>query len=193
MHALWEGAASRAIQVLPLSKANYKIAVQIIEEQFGRPQQIISAHMEDLLKISSCCSDKTSHLCSVYDKIHINVRGLESLGVGAEQYGNFLIPVIMSKLPADVRLQVARITAKEVWEIQELLGVIKREVEAQELSDTIRLSERRVNEGSSNRSYDPPTASTLVTRNQSSNTISGRVHCIYCGETHYSASCTKIS
>ena len=73
LHALLEGAASRAIQGLPLSKANQKIAVQIIEEQFGRPQQIISAHMEDLLKIPSCCSDKTSHLHSVYDKIHINV------------------------------------------------------------------------------------------------------------------------
>ena len=135
--------------------------------------------MEDLLKIPSCCSDKTSHLCSVYDTIHINLRDLESLGVGAEQYGSFLIPVIMFKLPADVCLQVARITAKEVWEIQELLGVIKREVEARELSDTIRLSERRVNEDSSNRSYAPPTASALVTRNQSSNTVSGRVHCFF--------------
>ena len=97
----------------------------------------------------------------------------ESLGVGAEQYESFLIPVIMSKLPADARLQVARITAKEVWEIQELLGVIKREVEAQELSDTIWLSERRVNEGSSNCSYGPPTASAFISRNQSSSTVSG--------------------
>ena len=66
---------------------------------------------------------------------------------GTEQYGNFLIPVIMSKLPDHVCLQVAIITAKEVWEIQELLGVIKREMEAQELSNTIRLDERKVIEG----------------------------------------------
>ena len=76
--------------------------MQIIEERFGRPQQIISDHMEDLLKIPACFGDKTSQLCSVYDKIHITVQGLESLGIIAEQYGSFLILVIMSKLRPDV-------------------------------------------------------------------------------------------
>ena len=43
-----------------------------------------------------------AQLCAVYDKISMNVRGLEAIGVTADQYGSFLIPVIMEKLPADV-------------------------------------------------------------------------------------------
>ena len=36
----------------------------------------------------------------------MNVRGLEAVGVKAEQYGSLLIPVIMSKLPEEVRIQL---------------------------------------------------------------------------------------
>jgi len=39
--------------------------------------------------------------------------------------------------------QVARVTAKEAWEIQELLEIIKAEVEATEISETIRINEKR--------------------------------------------------
>ena len=46
------------------------------------------------------------------------------------QYGSFLIPVIMQKLPAEVRLQIACGSAKDVWEEEELLAVIKTKVEA---------------------------------------------------------------
>ena len=72
----------------------------------------------------------------VYDKISINVRGVEALGVNSSQYGSLLIPVVISKLPQDVRLQIARNTAQDVWEMSELLSVIRKEVEAREISDT---------------------------------------------------------
>ena len=46
----------------------------------------------------------------------------------------------MSKLPQDVRLQIARNTAQDVWEMSELLGVIRKEVEAREISDGIKVT-----------------------------------------------------
>lgn len=49
----------------------------------------------------------------------------------------------MSKLPAEVRLQIARVSARDVWEVDELLRVIKSEVEAREISDTIKINERK--------------------------------------------------
>ena len=84
---------------------------------------------------------RASHLRLMYDKIHANVRGLEALGVKAEEYGSFLIPVIMAKLPSEVRLQIARVTTRDVWQVDELFQVIKCEVEARELSDSVRVSE----------------------------------------------------
>ena len=60
-----------------------------------------SAHVKDLLKTPSCCSDTTFHLHSVYDKIHINVKGVRSLRVRVEQYKNFN-PGNYVKLPPDM-------------------------------------------------------------------------------------------
>ena len=59
-------------------------------------------------------------------------------GVHSEQYGSLLIPIIMSKLPSDVRLQVARTMQKDVWEIKDLLEIIRNEVEARELSEHVK-------------------------------------------------------
>ena len=48
----------------------------------------------------------------------MNVRGLSALGVGAEQYGSLLIPIIMAKLPNNVKLHIARETQEDVWKIE---------------------------------------------------------------------------
>ena len=76
--------------------------------------------MNELLKLLCCSGDKVTQLRAVYDKISMNVRGLEAIGVTADQYGSFLIPVIMGKLPADVRLQIARVTTREVWDVEQM-------------------------------------------------------------------------
>ena len=84
---------------------------------FGKPQNIISKHMYEMFKIPGCVNDNASQLRLVYDKISVNIKGLESLGVSSNQYGSLLIPVIMSKLPHEIRVQVARNTALEVWDV----------------------------------------------------------------------------
>ena len=79
--------------------------------------------MEKLQQVPKCSGERASQLRLVYDKIHANIRGLEALGVKAEEYGSFLIPVIMAKLPSEVRLQIARVTTIDVWKLDELLNV----------------------------------------------------------------------
>ena len=166
LHALLEGQAARAIQGLTLSESNYQAAVEILNECFGKTQQIISAHMDELLKLPTCTWDNPGQLRIIYDKIKINVRGLESLTVKAEQYGSFLIPVIMSRLPAEVRLHVARVSTKDVWEINELLKVIQAEVEAREMSDSMKIQEKKGTETTPTpkRGFSPGTANSLLAR-----------------------------
>ena len=60
------------------------------------------------------------------------------MGVSSNQYGSLFIPVIMSKLPHEIRVQVARNTAREVWDMSELLEVIRQEVEAREISEGVK-------------------------------------------------------
>ena len=83
--------------------------------------------MDELLKILPCTRFKASQLRFVFEKLSINVRGLKAMGVKSNQYGSLLIPVIMTKLPNDVRLQIARYAQRDVRENGELLEIIQKE------------------------------------------------------------------
>ena len=107
-----------------------------MKDRFGNPQTIIAFHMDKLLQIPKC-GEKASHFRLIYGKIYANVCALEALDVKAEEYGSFLIPVLMNKLPNKVRIQIARVTARDVWKVEEMFQAIKYEVDAHELSDTV--------------------------------------------------------
>ena len=111
----------------------------------------------------------------MYDKININIRGLDSLGIKAEQYGSLLIPIIMTKLPPDLRLRFARDTDEDVWEIKELMELVKREVEARKTSEGVKAQSMRssgLNAPGFTPSFNPSNS---------------------CGGDHFSASCTKVT
>ena len=192
LHLLLEGQAARAIQGLTRNEANYKSAIEILHKRFGRVQNIISTHMDEMLKIPACTSDKASQLRLVYDKIDINIRGLESLGVSSHQYGSLLIPVIMSKLPHEITIQVARNTAREVWVMADLLEVIRQEVETREFKEGVKtnvtLEKLHPNH------HKTPTANALLSQDGTRFSSTGnQVKCAYCGGAHFSASCETVS
>ena len=60
---------------------------------------------------------------ALYDTVEANVQRLKSLGVHSENYGSMLLPVILAKLPSDLRLIISRTydTAEAEWNIEELL------------------------------------------------------------------------
>jgi hypothetical protein len=74
LNSLLEGEAARAIQGLPLTNANYNVAVEILRERFGKPQTIIAAHMDDLLKLPTFSANcRVKELRAVLDQLTIHV------------------------------------------------------------------------------------------------------------------------
>ena len=94
----------------------------------------------------------------------------------------------MAKLPPPVHLQIARVTTRDVWDMDELFQVMKREVEERELSEGIKVYDLKKSEGV-NRRPPIPTASPLVVKEDNPS----RIKCVYCRGDHYSASCEKIN
>ena len=186
LHTLLERSTVHAIQGLALTEGNYNTAIGILKERFGKSQQ---SYMKDFWKIPVCTNDKPSQLLSLYDKINVNVHGLEALGMGVKECGSFLILIVIDWLPADVCLQIARATTKEIWEIDEVLEVLRTEIEAREISDKIKVTEN----------HNPLLQS--QPKNHSVNSIridctwNGKSQCILCllNENHYSASCGKVT
>ena len=186
LFSLVEGPAARGIQGLTLSEANYKAAKEILKQRCGRPRQVIAAHMDELLKIPLCAGEKSSQLCYVYDKVSIHVQG----------HGSMLIPVTMSKLPTEIRVQIGRLTLSEIWSIREMVELIHKEVEAREASEHIKLNnEKKTAQSYSlntnrNLSSKPSPASALFLRSSNRPT---EMCCVYCKSSHYSAACDKVT
>ena len=185
-----EGAAARIVDGLQITEKNYDAAKKILKKRYGKCQMIITAHMEKLLKLRPCTGEKPNQLRYLFDKISIHLRGLESLGVTSENNGATLIPVLMGKLPADIRVQVARLTSNDAWSLKEILELLENEVEAREVGESIKANDERVQFSSNPR--NPPirnTASTLYTDMEKRKP---NITCVYCNGEHYSASCERI-
>ena len=65
--------------------------------------------MKILLGAKSVSSEtQVASLCRLYDKVENNVRSLSSLGVNSESYGSLLSPVLLQKLPLELRSIIRR-------------------------------------------------------------------------------------
>ena len=111
--------AESAIAGLPLTADHYKIAIDILKDRFGKPQLLISNYMDALLKLPSVNSvHETKKLRELFDKIEINIRGLNALGVESQSFGNLLVPVVMEKIPSELRVVVSRkFGSEESWNL----------------------------------------------------------------------------
>ena len=185
LKSLMEGSAASCIQGLTLSEANYDAAITMLQERFGRPQQIITAHMEELLRIGST-GDRPSSLRSTFDKIMVHVRGLGSLGIGSEQYGSLLIPVIMSKFPNEVCLRAAHETNRMCGRLRgycELLS--KKWKPGKQVKEHVSILVEQLSFPTGLQLNSNPTTGSFVTN-------STGIRCVYCNGDHFSASCTKV-
>ena len=76
----------------------------------------------------------------LYDLIEVLCRGLNGLGVTVELYGSILVPVLLSKLPPDIKLIVSRKIEGDSWQLDKLLEVLKNEIFARERCSFINAS-----------------------------------------------------
>lgn len=188
LNSLLEGSASEAVAGLRLTAANYNEAVAILQRRFGDTDQIVSKHMEALLTLEAVVSQNNSKaLRRLHDQVESQVRGLRALGIPAESYGSLLAPVILSKLPQELRLIVSREVREGRWHLDELMRVIDVEIKARERASNTATS-------STNGSRQPkapdrglPTNATLF----SSDSLVPK--CSYCRQQHSSVSCRTVT
>ena len=78
--------------------------------------------MDSLIKLPSVTT--MGDICKVrlvFDQIESRVRGLQGLGVTSESYGNLLIPIMLNKIPEELKLIISRKFEKDDWNLDRLL------------------------------------------------------------------------
>ena len=157
--------------------------------RFRNKQRIISAHLQSLLKLQDCPNDKVTQLRYIYDKINVHVRGLESLGMSQESYGGLLIPIIMQRMPSEITIQVARKVTEDIWPIKEILEIIRCEIEARELGESVLASKQVIRQPWPTQMYRKqsiPTTKSFFTNEQQGK-------CYLRSKDHLTISCKEIT
>ena len=187
-----EKTAAETISGLPLTSSNYLEAIELLKARYSNKQIITSKHMDTLMQLPGVSSSEDLRkLRFIYDKTEGIVRSLQGIGITSETYGTFLIPVIMEKLPPDLRLTLSRKLCEE-WDLNSLLKASGTELTLREkcsLTSGASATSSRPREERSQQSHyrnnpRPPTTTSTLHNN------SGNIRCSFCKGAHFSTSCT---
>ena len=73
----------------------------------------------------------------MYDQIEVCVRNLKALNIDIATYGAILVPFLNGKLPPEIRVILSRNFQNDIWQLDDMLKILKREVETKERSFSI--------------------------------------------------------
>ena len=192
LRSLLEGEAKQSIQGLSLTSQHYQSARQILTDRFGRKERIIFTHIQTLLNMPVMNKCSVSNLWKLNDDLQSHTRSLEALGICGTQYGVILTPLILSRLPQDVRLEWSREGEGHESDLSYLLKFLEKEILRRERSqvfkDTVQVSS---SVPEARRFKAPPTAAALQTA--SMNVKPSAPHeCGVCGKNHPTDRCFKL-
>ena len=183
-----EEPARTVIAGVPVTGSNYQTAVDLLKKRFAKPSMLEHAHINQLVNIQPVFNeDDVMRLRKFRDQIETNFRGLEALSVDQGTYSKIVVPVLVEKLPKQLKFSMVRSRRKSVleWSLDELIAELDMELEVRENhAELLRISGRPKEEAKQTRSNKVPnTASALFTPE-------GKRKCVYCTEEHKASECT---
>ena len=164
-----------------------------LKHRCGNSYVLISAYMKKFVLLPKIENyDDIKGLRNLYDQIESSVRNLQTLKVDISSYALLLVPLINEKVPTDIRVIIARKFKSEVWDLNEMIEVLKLEIEAKERS--LSVSTSFVNEQENEFSYDKFFSSALYSNHKSfAKSRKTTSSCVFCGSKHSSNRCVLIS
>ena len=179
--------ARSVIAGVPIADANYKTAVDLLKKRYARPRMLEHAHITRLVNIQPVFNeDDVDRLRKFRDQIETNFRGLEALSVDQSTYSKIVVPVLMEKLPRQLKFSLVRSRKKSIleWNLEDLIAELDIEIEVREShADILKINGRpRQDEGRQVRPKGPTTTSALFTTER-------RQQCVYCTGKHEASEC----
>ncbi|XP_076037766.1 uncharacterized protein LOC143023138 [Oratosquilla oratoria] len=192
LQSLLRGEALSVIQGLALTAANYKIACDLLKERFGSTERIVFAHVSGLMNASLMSRAKGANQCDslwkLRDQLLRHIRSLETLGFSGNQYGMVSTPIIVARLPQDIRLEWSRESAGREGDVEWLMKFLQTEIQRRERSEIFKdLSMEKSNAPQDIERRKVSSASALQTSAEE-----GSQQCVFCHKRHKSEKCNQI-
>ena len=190
LRASLEGEPKAAIQGLSLTSAHYASACKILKDRFGRKETIIFTHIQKLLNLSVPSKCSVSALWKLNDDLQAHTRSLAALGIDGDKYGVILTPLILSRVPQELRLEWSRDGKGHESDLKFLLSFLQKEIQRREKSQMFQESLGPSFKSSvEERRPRVATASAL----QATSTVKPSKTCCFCGKNHPTEKCFKLS
>ena len=192
------GEAKASIQGLTLTSAHYASAVEILQQRFGRSERIIFSHIQELLNIK-IPNMQISSLWKMQDDLLSHVRSLEALGITGRQFGVILTPVILSRLPPEIRLEWAREGEGREDNLQFLLDFLLKEIRRRENAESFseqslcceNVDKFKVSDGKGSKAGSENKGSEKFVSTASA-LLSSSASCGICNKPHFTANCWAL-
>ena len=174
------------ISGLAPTSSNYKTVVDILQKQYGNTQVLISSFMNKFVTLAKVKNDKDiKGLRKLLDQSESSIRNSNSLDVKTNRYGTLLVPLINHKLPDNIRISTAKKFDDEIWVIEKLITLLRKQVEAKERSFTIGACFNDCNEIDEKFNFS---SSTLFSQDKNFS----KYRCVFCNKNnHASNKCLK--
>ena len=202
LKSLLQGDAERCIAGLAMTAENYQTAVDLLTTRFGRAELIRYTHIQSLLHIQPPhkCQGKryVSQLWAFRDEIVKHLRSLEALGVEGEKSEVILTPIIVSRLPDQIRLEWARDGAGHEADLGYLQDFLESEITRIERSEMFKEKDPEEKEKNENKktffqSYKGKKKEEKVPSASALNSVSSVTpNCVFCSKGHSSSACDEI-
>ena len=190
LRASLEGEPKAAIQGLSLTSAHYASACKILKDRFGRKETIIFTQIQMLLNLSVPSKCSVSALWKLNDDLQAHTRSLATLGIDGDKYGVILTPLILSRVPQELRIKWSRDGKGHESELKFLLSFLEKEIQRRERSQMFQES-LGPNFKSSVEEHRPRVATASVL--QATSTVKPSKTCCFCGKNHPTEKCFKLS
>ena len=187
LKSLLEGTARSAVAGFTLTEVNYKEAIKLLTDRFGREEDISHSHYEELMKLQPVFSDKDmTRIRKLYDDVETHHRALKALGKAQDQYSDVFVPLIESKLPENLRVSLL-MKKSGPWKMDEMLDILGKEIKIREMGKPLsKPKSGYVDEKEHKKSKNLNTTSALFMRKDSG-------LCAFCLGKHAHEDCRKVS
>ena len=117
LKGLLEESARSVLTGIPTTDSSYEIAVDLLQKRFAKPTIVQRAHIRELLSLLPAFNDKNiTWLRKMLDQIEAHYRRLEALKVDMATYSNFVVPLLMEKVPEQMRMNIIRFSNRDHME-----------------------------------------------------------------------------
>lgn len=196
LDSLLMGEAKATIQGLTLSASHYRDACDLLQHRYGRKEKIVFSHIQSLLTLNIPQQVKIQELWKLQDSLLSHVRSLENLGIEGKIYGVVLTPLILSRLPHDIRMEWAREGEGNESDLEFLLKFLDKEIQRRERSETFKgvgqVAVKKSEVASEEKKrQNVPTAMALQAASESG--LKQKTTCGFCQKPHPTWKCWEVS